>query len=167
MIGTLYSEVVAHTISGDVQLSADRLQVIEKELVTLRAPSALYNYVAIVRYFLESGTHSQNVLGDFVLLMQPFLEEFAEAQRGEGVFMFRAGTWLADLALAAAGEDELGLHQPFKLTYLQSNFTEIGAPQDVIESLNRLIEITDNEMLSESDMAEAQDLIGRIRRQLM
>jgi hypothetical protein len=163
IIGSLYTEAVAHLHSGNVMEAAKQLAAIEQELVTLQAPGSLYNYLTKTRNILERQQYTDEVRTDFLALLQPFLDDYAKSQGDAKLTLFRAGTWLIDVGLAAAAQDTPALRQPIKAQYFNREMKRLAAPKGVLEAMDQITRITEKPEITDSDARVVLKLVKQIQ----
>jgi hypothetical protein len=163
IIGTLYTEALAYLQSDNLDEAAKRLAAIDRELINLQAPGALYNYLSQTRNLVERKQYSAEVLTDFLALFQPFFDDYARSRGDDKLTLFRTGTWLVDMSLAAAGQDTEGLKRPGQARYFSQVLQRLNAPKGVLDALERLTRITEKAELTDADMKEVLKLIKEIQ----
>lgn len=161
LIGSSYSQAIAYFKGDNLAAAASSLKRIEQELINLRAPSALYNYVTKTRNILERNKYSFEALGEFISLLQPFLEDYAGIKGQDKIILFRAGSWLISYGLAAAAGDKSMLHETLKLRYFLQELERLDAPKGVLTSLNELVEISEKERITDSDTEKIIKLVKK------
>jgi hypothetical protein len=163
IIGSLYSETLAHLSSGQAVLAAERLAAIEREFITLKVPRSLYNYVSKMRNMIASGKYEPGLNAELLSLFQPFFEDYARGQSEDKLTLFRAGTWLLDMSLTAAAGDLELLHQEETLAHFTGEMRRMDAPQGVMRALEEITAIVKQEKVSERDVRSILRLVKRIQ----
>jgi hypothetical protein len=163
IIGALYSETIAYLKSGNLDLAAKRLESIEKEFISLRVPSSLYNFVTKARNLIQTKKYKSEVLGEFLSLFQPFYEDYAKGKGEDKLTLFRAGSWLVDMSLTAAAGDKELLRQKGTLDYFTKEMKRMDAPKGVMDALDEITKIAEKKEISDRDTKEVLNLVKKIQ----
>jgi len=163
IIGALYSETIAYLKSGNLDLAAKRLESIEKEFISLRVPSSLYNFVTKARNLIQTKKYKPEVLGEFLSLFQPFYEDYAKGKGEDKLILFRAGSWLVDMSLTAAAGDKELLRQKGTLDYLTKEMKRMDAPKGVMDALDEISKISVKQEITDRDTKEVLSLVKKIQ----
>jgi hypothetical protein len=164
IIGTLYSEALAHLRGGDLKLAAERLESIEDQFVALQVPSALYSYISKVRSRAALGKYSNEVVMDMLSFFQPFFEDYAQGLSQDKLILFRAGSWLMDMSLTAAADDrELITQAKPQLVYFIKEMERMDAPKGVQEAYQDISEIADKKEISDKDVRMVLKQVKKIQ----
>ena len=163
LIGSLYSETLAHLSSGDAKLAVERLDAIEREFITLQVPRSLYNYVSKMRNMIAGGKYEPRLNAELLSLFQPFFEDYARGQSEDKLTLFRAGTWLMDMSLTASAGDLELLHQTRALKRFIEEMRRMDAPQGVMRALEDISDIVKQEKVSDRDVRSILRLVKRIQ----
>jgi hypothetical protein len=163
LIGSVYSEAMAYLQEGEMDLAAERLQLIEKELTALNVPGPLLDSINKTRNLIEKKRYSKEALIDIMSLFQPSFEEYAKNKSEDKLTLFRAGSWLMDMSLAtAAGNREL-LKQTVKLNYFIKEMKRMDAPKGVLTALDEIEKIANKTDITDKDTKKVLDLIKEIQ----
>ena len=163
ILGTLYSQALAHLAGGNAEATADRLKAIETEFISLQAPSSLYNYVAKTRNMVETGRYEREVLLEFLGVFEPFLSDYALDAGKDMPLLLHAGSWLNDFGIAAAADDKRLLSQNEKLAYFRDEMTRLNAPKQAVQSFDELVKITNKEKIADDDVKKIRGLVNKIQ----
>ena len=164
LIGTLYSEALAHLRDGKSVLAADRLKAIESQFVTLQAPNALYSYVSKTRNRIELGKYSTQALYDMLSFFQPFFEDYAKSLNQDKLILFRAGSWLVDMSLtAAAGNKQLIKQGKPQLEYFTKEMKRMDAPKGVLTALEKIDKIAGKAEIGDKDIERVLKQVKKIQ----
>jgi hypothetical protein len=163
IIGALYSETIAYLKSGNLDLAAKRLESIEKEFISLRVPSSLYNFVTKARNLIQTKKYKADVLGEFLSLFQPFYEDYAKTKGEDKLILFRAGSWLVDMSLTAAAGDKELLRQKGTLDYFTKEMKRMDAPKGVMDALDEISKIAVKREITDRDAKEVLNLVKKIQ----
>jgi hypothetical protein len=163
ILGTLYSQALAHLAGGDMTAAADRLKAIETEFISLQAPSSLYNYVAKTRNMVETDRYPLEVLIEFLGVFEPFLTDYALETGKDMPLLLHAGSWLNDFGLAAAADDKSLLGQSEKLNYFRDEMKRLDAPRQAVQSFDELVKITEKEKIADDDVKKIRGLVNKIQ----
>lgn len=163
LVGSLYSEALALTRSGNLAQAAKRMQAIEDMLVDLGAPTGLYTYTDTVRLHMVSKNYSAKVIADYLSLFQPLFADFAKASSGDKLTLFQAGAWLTDMGLSAAAGDTTLLRQTLYLRRIAGNLKRMDAPKGVQTALDEIAAITAKRKISERDTKSVLRLVKKIQ----
>jgi hypothetical protein len=163
IIGSLYAEALAYLRSDNTDLAVKRLEAIEKELIALRAPNSLYNYISKTRNLIETNRYPGEILGEFLALLQPFCEDYAQSRGEDKLTLFRAGSWLVNLSLTAAAQDKAMLQQPAKVHYFTVEMKRLDAPKGVLDALDKITTIVEKKEVTDADLKEVLKLVKQIQ----
>lgn len=163
LIGSLYSESLAHLHSGEMDLAAKSLEPIEKEFINLNVPVSLYNYIVKTRALLENGKYQKEILIEFLSLFQTFFEDYARNKSMDKLSLFRAGAWLANYGLSAASGDVNLLRQPGKLNYFIEEMKKMDAPKGVLDNLNKIFKLSNKKEITRRDTQKVLKLVKKIQ----
>lgn len=163
IIGALYSEAIAFLKSGQNELSAKRLDSIEKEFINLQVPASLYNYISKTKNLVELKKLDTATLQDFLALFQPFFEDYAKGKGADKLTLFRAGTWLVDVGLAASAGNKMLLKQTERLDYFVKEMKRMDAPRGVIESLEAIQQISQKKDITDKDADTVVKMVKKIQ----
>lgn len=163
IIGALYSETIAYLKSGNLDLAAKRLESIEKEFVSLRVPSSLYNFVTKARNLIQTKKYKPEVLGEFLSLFQPFYEDYTKTKGEDKLILFRAGSWLVDMSLTAGAGDKELLRQKGTLDYFTKEMKRMDAPKGVMDALDEITKISVKKEITDRDAKEVLNLVKKIQ----
>ena len=164
IIGTMYSEALAHLRSGNSSMAANRLEAIEKQFIALQVPHSLYNYVSKTRNLIESKKYSIEALLDMLSLFQPFFEDYAKSQNQDKLILFRAGSWLVDMSLTAAANDKQLIKQGKRqLVYFIKEMRRMDAPKGVLKSLENIDKIASKDEIEEKDVERVLKQVKKIQ----
>lgn len=164
IIGTLYSEALAHLRSGNSSMAANRLEAIEKQFIALQVSPSLYNYVSKTRNLIESSSYSTEALIDMLSFFQPFFEDYAKRQNQDKLILFRAGSWLVDMSLTAAANDKQLIKQGKRqMVYFINEMRRMDAPKGVLESLERIDKIAGKDEIEEKDVERVLKQVKKIQ----
>ncbi len=163
IIGALYSETIAYLKSGNLDLAAKRLESIEKEFISLRVPSSLYNFVTKARNLIQTKKYKPEVLGEFLSLFQPFYEDYTKTKGEDKLILFRAGSWLVDMSLTAAAGDKELLRQIGTLGYFTKEMKRMDAPKGVLDNLEEITKIANKKEITDRDAKEVLNLVKKIQ----
>lgn len=164
LIGSVYSEALAHLQGGDMQASAERLKLIETQLVVLQTPSSLYSYISKVRICIAQEKYEKEALFDMLSLFQPFFEDYAAGLSPDKVALFRAGSWLMDMGLTAAAKDkELIKQAEPQLAYFIKEMTRMDAPKGVLKAYDEISKIAAKDDIEDKDVAKVLKQVKKIQ----
>jgi len=164
IIGTLYSEALAHLGSGNFSIAANRLEAVEKQFIVLQVPPSLYNYVSKTRNLIELKKYSIEALLDMLSLFQPFFEDYAKSQNQDKLILFRAGSWLVDMSLTAAANDKQLIKQGKRqLVYFIKEMKRMDAPKGVLKSLEKIDRIASKDEIDEKDVERVLKQVKKIQ----
>jgi len=164
LIGSLYSEALAHLQSGEMKAAADRLQFIENQFVVLQTPSSLYSYISKVRTCIALEKYKKAALFDMLSLFQPFFEDYAVSLSQDKQALFRAGSWLMDMSLTAAAEDkELIKQAKPQLDYFIKEMKRMDAPKGVLKAYDDISKIAAKDEIQDKDVKKVLKQVKRIQ----
>jgi hypothetical protein len=163
IIGSLYADALAHLRSGAADLAAKRLESIETELLALRAPSSLYNYISKMRNMIEQKRYDTEMIEEFMALFQPLWEDYTRSKGDDKLILFRAGSWLVDMSLIAGAQDTELLRQPVKAKYFTEAMKKLSAPKGVVEAFDQITQITEKQQIIDTDAKEVLKLVKQIQ----
>jgi hypothetical protein len=163
LIGSIYSEALAYLQDGDTELAAKRLDLIEKEFITLGVPASLFNYIDKTRNMIQANRYKKDALFDVLTLFQPFFEDYAKNKSEDKFILFRAGTWIMDMSLAAAAKDKNLLKQPGKINYFIKEMKRMDAPKGVLTALDEMEKIANKTDITDKDTKTVLELVKKIQ----
>lgn len=164
LIGTLYSEALAHLRGGNPALAVDRLKAIEAQFIALQVPNALYNYVSKTRNRIELGKYSTEALYDMLSFFQPFFEDYAKSLSQDKLILFRAGSWLVDMSLTAAASDKQLIRQgKTQLEYFTKEMKRMDAPKGVLDALENIDNIASKTEIDDKDIERVLKQVKKIQ----
>lgn len=163
LIGSFYSELVAHVRSGKSDLALDRLRAIEKEFILMGVPVSAYNFISRLENAIATGRYDAPVLLEILGLFQPVYEDHLQAKGQDHVILFQAGSWLMDMGLAAAARDSSLLRQPDVLKYFAAEMERMDAPKGVRDALAEISKISEKAEISDREADQVLRLIKRIQ----
>lgn len=164
LIGTLYSEALAHLSGGNLKLAAERLDTIENQFVAIQVPGALYSFITKVHSRVALEKYPKEALVDMLSLFQPFFEAYAQDLSQDKLILFRAGSWLMDMSLAAAADNRALIRQANpQLAYFIKEMKRMEAPQGVLDAYARISEIADKEAVSDNDVKKVIKQVKKIQ----
>jgi hypothetical protein len=161
--GILYAETLAALRSNNLDLAAQRLQTLEKELGDLQVPRALPLYVSEMRPLLENRRYTGDVFGEFLSLVEPLYAVSAGGTDTDGLTLFRAGAWVENMVLAAAAGDRAALRQGHTVQYLHRELKKLNAPKGVFDALEQLSGIMAKQDMTDRDVKEVLKLVKKMQ----
>ena len=167
-LGTLYAEALATLASGEVEATAQRLDVLAQVLARMQAPPALPQYLRTVHTLLQRQTLPGEEVATILALFEPLYDDaYAGANSREPVRLFRVGAWLENLYLAAAARDAAALRQGgAALEEVRNTLTGVHAPPEVLAALTRIQRLLTQPALTEDELRTVQSLVHDIQERL-
>jgi hypothetical protein len=167
-LGTLYAEALATLASGDVEATAQRLDVLVQTLARMQAPPALPQYLRTVHTLLQRQALPGEDVATVLALFEPLYDDaYAGAHNLEPIRLFRAGAWLENLSLATAARDVTALREGGAvLTEVRSTLTRVHTPPEVLTALTRVQRLLTQPVLTEDELRTIQNLIHDIQARL-
>ena len=166
-LGTLYTEALAYTRSGDTEAAAGHWAVIRKEVELIAKPLAVYARQMerlLTAPADEPTADSTTELVAFMALFEPLYEDYAGERAA--LPLFRAGTWLTNMRLAAAIGDKAALQTPATVRHFQDRMRRLDAPKGVLDALSRMGRVVEQDSLTDRDVKVMLKLVMKMQRLL-
>lgn len=167
-LGTLYAEALATLASGEVEATAQRLDVLARALASVQAPPPLTQYLRTVHTLLQRQQVPGEEVATFLALFEPLYEDtYAGVNTMERIHLFRAGAWLENMYLAAAARDAAALqYGRATLAEVRSILTRVHAPPEILTALERMQRLLTQPVLTEDELRTIETLVQDIQDRL-
>lgn len=165
-LGTLYAEALAYVHSGTLDVAAQRLAAMHKELVDIQGTGVLSHYLSIMQHLLQNRQYTAEVLEKFLALFEVLYNEDARSVDAESLTLFRAGTWVENMKLAAAAGDKDALRQGTTTQYFRREMQSLHAPQGILDALEQISHIVAKPEMTDRDVIEVLTLAKQVQRLL-